>query len=84
MKKPESAYDAFCSDWFKAEKQYMYDFSDMVQYEVFKYLTELNWEKPWKDPKIVDQLDSLHEKFGTKVIEVIEKVSAKNFFFGMD
>jgi hypothetical protein len=80
MNKSKPAYDAFRPNWFKLEKQHVYDFSDSIQYEIFKHLTKLNWEKPWDVPRIIDQLNHLYKKFGKKVIDIVEKISAKNSF----
>ena len=60
--------------WFTRDSDATLHFADQDRRAIFDELTTLNW----KEPDIVAHLDALHERFGAKLIEVIEMVVAEN------
>jgi predicted ArsR family transcriptional regulator len=80
MKNQENSADdifhkhvSWLDEWFKYDKQDILHFTTHDQQVIFDELST-----HWKEPGILARLNVLQERFGTKVIEVIEMVVAEN------
>jgi predicted ArsR family transcriptional regulator len=74
---PDDAFHTHVSwvaEWFAHDKRGTLPFTDQGQQTVFDELTSLGW----KEPDIIAQLDALYERFGAKLIQVIEMAVAEN------
>jgi hypothetical protein len=60
--------------WFAYDQDDILHFADQGQRMIFDALTALDW----KEPVVIAQLDALHERFGARLLKVIELVMAEN------